>query len=457
MKRMIVRIQGDDSGTDRIALEEIDADIANPDVMSAFGSIPLSPAVVQMGQGQLAPKVVSQAGRWLYDLLAKNSSVKQGLDLALAGGDDQFPIYIEIRSDHADELPWETLFSPNRSFLALDQRWPIARIASSKDDTKRYYFDPPVKIMVVLAATGVDATPEWDALWRVISTAKVATKVQVMLCQDSLKQQIDDLNNQSIAASYLEGAFDLRNAIESFDPNIIHFFCHGVTGSNPRLLLSTRSDWLKEKSSVEITPFDLGRINPATRNTWLVTLNCCLGAAPVAQAQSLARRLVMEGFPAAIGMRELVASTDAHTFCRGLYNLVLSELFKADTQSQVEICWPKLLFEARGRLATEHANGQAMPGAAEELKEWTLPVLYTKRQPFMIRGSSNNEKLTTEEKDKIQIKLNLVQQVRDEMAVTAAPWQVLQAFDAQILQLKNQLYPAAPPAAAPLAMFNPNL
>lgn len=457
MKRMIVRIQVEESGTDRIWLEEIDADIANADMISAFGATPVSPAILQMGQGQLAPKVVSQAGQWLYQLLSANTSVQQALQLALSSSDaDQYPIYIEIRSDHADELPWETLFNPRGSFLALDQRWPIARIASSKDDTKKYYFDPPIKIMVVLAATGVDATPEWNELWDVISKANVATKVQVMLCQDNLKQQIDDLNNPAVTTSHFADAFDLRNAIKSFDPNIIHFFCHGATEPTPRLLLSTRADWSIQKSSVQIAPSDLGEIDPATRNTWLVTLNCCLGAAPVAQAQSLARRLVMEGFPAAIGMREMVASTDAHIFCRGLYNLVLNELAKADTQSQVEICWAKLLFEARGRLANHHANGQAMPGAAEELKEWTLPVLYTKRQPFMIRGRSNNANLTTDERLKLQLKVNLFQQARDELAVGGAPLAALQAMDAQIMQLKAQLYPAAPPVTAPLAMFGNN-
>jgi hypothetical protein len=164
----------------------------------------------------------------------------------------------------------------------------------------------------------------------------------------------------------------------------------------------------------------------------------------------------MEGFPAAIGMREVVASTDAHIFCRGLYNLVLNELIKADQQPQIEICWAKLLFEARGRLAHHHANGQAMPDAAAELKEWTLPVLYTKRQPFIIRGSSNNDNLTTEEKHKIQLQVNLLQQFRDEMKITAPP-QVLQSIDAQIAQLQAQLYPnASPPVTAPPVVLPPS-
>ena len=453
MKRMIVRIQVEESGTDRIWLEEVDANIANPDVISAFSSSPVSNAIVQMSQGQLSPRVVSQAGQWLYQLISANSSVQQALQLALSVNNDQYPIYIEIRSDHADELPWETLFNPNGSFLALDQRWPIGRIASSKDDTKKYYFDLPLKIMVVLAATGVDATPEWEALWSVISTSKVPTKVQVMLCQDSLRSQIDNLQNASISTAYFADAFDLLNAIQNFDPNIIHFFCHGATEPTPRLLLSTRADWLMQKSSVQISPANLAALNPSTRNTWLVTLNCCLGAAPVAQAQSLARRLVMEGFPAAIGMREMVASTDAHIFCRGLYNLVLDELVKADEEAQIEICWARLLFEARGRLAHHHANGEALPGAAEELKEWTLPVLYTKRQPFIIRGSSKNDNLTSEEKQKLQLKVNLLQQAREELAVGGAPAAALQAMDAQITQLKSELYPTAPPATAPVAMF----
>src|SRR6185369_4633799 len=174
MRRMIVRVQVEESGSEKFWLEEIDADIADAGVMSAFTSKPVSDAVLQMGQGQLSPKMVSQAGQWLYQLLSANTPVQQALQLALSVNNDQYPIYIDIRSDHADELPWETLFNPSGSnFLALDQRWPIGRIASSKDDTRKYYFDPPLKIMVILTATGVDAMPEWEALWSVISAARI--------------------------------------------------------------------------------------------------------------------------------------------------------------------------------------------------------------------------------------------------------------------------------------------
>jgi hypothetical protein len=83
-------------------------------------------------------------------------------------------------------------------------------------------------------------------------------------------------------------------------------------------------------------------------------------------------------------------------------------------------------------------------------------VLYTKRQPFIIRGSSNNDNLTTEEKHKIQLQVNLLQQFRDEMKITAPP-QVLQSIDAQIAQLQAQLYPnASPPVTAPPVVLPPS-
>jgi hypothetical protein len=455
MRKMIVRIQADQSGTDKISLEYVDANIPGSDLTGDFVSHPVADAIVRMGQGVLTPQIVGEAGNWLYTKLASHQPIQLALGMALNQQlDDDCLIYFEIRSDKADELPWETLREPAGKFLALNRQWPIARIAAGPDTTPTYHFDWPIRIMAVLSVTGEDARPEWDALWSAIENAGMHVRLHVMLSQGTLKSHIDSLGNPNVTCSYITNHFDLAREAGKFQPNILHFFCHGATEPDPHLLLATKADWLNGRSSVQIRPADLASEGTLRLNNWLITLNCCQGAAPVAQAQNLARKLVTEGFPAVVGMREVVAITDAHIFCEGLYNLVLSELNQwANTPQEVEISWSRLLYEARGLLASEHnaTQGLSLAAAATELKEWTLPVLYTKRQPFKIRGRSNNQSLTEDEKQKKQTTLNSLQQALDTLAtIPGTPPEALNAISHQIALLRSELYPAAAPPLAPV-------
>lgn len=447
MKRIVVRIQAQQSGQDLISLEHSDTALASTPTASEFTGKPVAEAIVRMGQGVLSPQIVGDAGNWLYDKMVANQSVQEALNVVL-GVNDEFPIYIELRSDDAEALPWEALRKPDGKFLTLDKRWPIGRIAPTGDTGQEYHLDLPIKMTVVLSATGVDARPEWDVLWAAISGAEVPVNLQVLLCQSDLEAHIKSLNLSNVTVSYITDSMDLLKSINKFEPNIIHFFCHGSTEQKAtRLLLATKSDWLTGNSSIQIYPSDLaGGSTPL--NAWLVTLNCCRGAAPVEQAQSLARSLVTEGFPAVVGMREVVASTDAHIFCRGFYNLVFGELkeYLQSSDKWVEICWAKMLYEARQRLAMHHANGQVLPNAAAELKEWTLPILYVRREPFRIRGRSKNQQLSESEKQKKQTLLTMLRQSRDVFRVApGTPASVLADFDDQIAQLEAELYPGAPP------------
>jgi hypothetical protein len=142
----------------------------------------------------------------------------------------------------------------------------------------------------------------------------------------------------------------------------------------------------------------------------------------------------------------VVASTDANIFCGALYNFILKELTKANSQQEIEICWAKMLYEARGRLAEKHAQDQPLPDAAAELKEWTLPILYMRRSPFRIRGRSQNLLLSKSERQKKQKKLTLLQQAREALGANpGTPSGALAEFDSEIAQLEAELYPVAPP------------
>jgi hypothetical protein len=447
MKKLLLRVQVQQDGPDFIWLEHADSIATSPGAMSPFNSNPVAEAIKQMGQGVLIPEIVGDAGHWLYEKIAENTDVQKALNVAL-NLDDDFPIYIELRSDEAEALPWEALRKPDGNFLTLDKRWPIGRVVTTGDERQEYHLDSQIKVTAVLAATGVDARAEWDGLWAAISASDLPVILQVLLCQDDLATHINSLNIPNSTVSFFSDESELLTAIRQFEPNIIHFFCHGSTEhKTPRLLLATKSDWLIGESNVQLYPSVLAE-GSTTLNAWLVTLNCCRGAAPVEQAQSLARSLVVAGFPAVIGMREAVASTDANIFCRELYNVVFAELKKcSETDGKwVEVSWPKMLYGARRRLALQHAQGRPLPRAAAELKEWTLPTLYVRRMPFRIRGRSKNEHLSEAERQKKQTKLTALRQARDVLQTSpGTPLAVLSEIDQQITQLEEELYPSAPP------------
>jgi hypothetical protein len=443
MKKIILRVQ---------VQQQADDIASGSGTASTFNSTPVAEAIVQMGQGVLIPEIVGAAGHWLYQKIAENSDVQNALNVAL-NLNDEVPIYIELRSDGAEALPWEALRKPDGNFLTLDKRWPIGRVVTTGDERQEFHLDSRIKVTAVLAAGGVDARAEWDGLWAAVSAANVPVSVQVLLCQEDLAAHIESLHNPNISVAFVNDESQVLSAIRQFEPNVIHFFCHGSTEhKTPRLLLATKGEWVNGHSTVQLYPAVLAE-GSMKLNAWLVTLNCCRGAAPVEQAQSLARSLVVAGFPAVIGMREAVASTDANIFCRELYNVVFGELEKcmeADGE-WVEVCWPKMLYGARRRLALHHAEGKPLPFAAAELKEWTLPTLYVRRMPFRIRARSRNKDLSEADKQKRQTNLTALRQARDVLRTsTGTPLGVLAEIDQQIARIEAELYPGPAELVGPL-------
>ena len=238
---------------------------------------------------------------------------------------------------------------------------------------------------------------------------------------------------------------ELLQDIPRFAPNILHFFCHGSTEHGPHLQLATRTDWLLGSGSkVKLDTGALASIPGIEQFVWLVTLNCCLGAASIPHAHSLARSLVARGFPAVIGMREVIDVNDANVFTRALYAELFVELQKyaAPAKEPVEICWPKMLALPRRYLRDRHA-GDALPvQAAEGLKEWTLPVIYARRNPFKLLRPPSNNALDTDAMLEEQMQLKTLVQLREQLKSTPNfPAGVLQEINDKIDRLLTQLYP----------------
>ncbi len=409
----------------------------------------------QMSQGLLHPDVVKCAGARLFELLSKHTAVRDAMRLSLTAPVDKVvPLYIYLKSDQTEGLPWETLFTPQANFLALDSRWPIARIAGSSpmaaviDRT----FRPPLKVTLLLAAVGIDATPEWEAFYSALKNAPLEMELQVFVCQSELEAAIKSLDDQRITVDYLREKPDLFAAVKNFAPHILHFFCHGATDGGPHLQLATLQDWdgLSSRGSMIIEPNDLYPFSSTTvgssGNTWLVTLNCCQGGAPVEDAYSLARSLVSNGFPVAVGMREVIASHDAHVFCKSFYCAILEVLQEIERRGQVEadfieVDWAKVLYAARMQLCDRHSDGDPVSVAAMKCKEWTLPVIYVRPELFMLRFRGTNPELSADDVEALRAQLKALRATRTFMrTIPGVPQQAFDDIDKRIVELETKLY-----------------
>jgi CHAT domain len=332
-----------------------------PGVLATFSEDPPSTDVVQT------------VGKKLLSSLGRHPTVKSAIQAALAqqGG---CPIYLRLDTIEAAEFPWESLFDASRKrFLALSPEFPIGRIIPAVYQTSTRYIAQPVRMVVVLSATGVDATGEWGSLAAAIGGTKLDVRVKVVVGQRDLFQAIKADTPKWADVFPLSGEPAIAKQLEDFDPHFVHFFCHGTARPDPLLELATPIAHAARTSDVQLGPaWFKGRGRPL-----LGTLNCCVGASDGDGVRGLAAKLVAEAnYPAAIGMREPIEATDAHVFASNFYGTVFNELeavFAGGQPRPVE--WAGPLCAARQALRTAHAGGLPPDPAAARHRRWTVPIL----------------------------------------------------------------------------------
>lgn len=302
------------------------------------------------------------------------------------------PVYFQVQASVAERLRWEALWDDNEQFLALDSRWPIARIAEPTVPLQAppRTFAPPLKVLALLSAVGVKAERQWRKLYEAVEKARqsgLAVELAVFAGEEELLAAIQKgIGNGTVtgvkAAPIPQNSVQVATALEDFKPHILHFFCHGSAAfGTAQLELATITDWDLGKSSVFL---GVKQLLPALRDVWLVTLNCCEGGKAVGDLHSMAHRLVAEGVPAAIGMLEPIDAGDAHEFCGAFYTAVfqaVKQVQDAPAGKDVEIEWVEALHPPRSVLSQSHPNPVSRP-------EWTLPVLYVRPGEFRVtRGA----------------------------------------------------------------------
>jgi len=399
---------------------------------------------------------VKAAGKMLVELLCANKYVETALNQALTlKPGQQEPIYIQIEDPGPVEaLPWEALYStPISDFLALDTRWPIGRIAGieSEDPAYDYSFVPPLRLLVVLAAVGVEAESEWQALLTAVSNAPFAVSLRVFVCEKTLVSRIQkdqqDAPNLDIEVRFLVNKTDLFAAVKTFRPNILHFFCHGDTQPSPHLSMATAQNWETNQGpgDVVIEPKDLQSIENIFSHVWLITLNCCLAGRAIKNSPSLARALVDRGFPAVVGMGDVIASDDANAFCQILYTTLFNDLQAviAANGTPVEIELVKSFSRVREQLCGKYVNGELPTPStvAANRKEWMLPILYVQPGTFQLRKRTFKPALPIDERRKLLAHLKVFIDLRATNKDTpGTPQPLIDALNAQIATFESQLF-----------------
>jgi hypothetical protein len=259
-------------------------------------------------------------------------------------------------------------------------------------------FIPPLRMFALLAPTGpnVPANDEWDSLYDALKKSGLNIKLRVLVCDDELKAKIDQA---AVADPWIECAFvpdqaGLFDQIASFAPHIIHFFCHGKVSSPPFLQAGNRIDFKRNQpGTVTLEATQLRQRADPNQNVWLVTLDCCETAAQAnegaSRSRAFASSLVIEGVPAVIGMREPLDQAVATRFCKLFYSRFLAGLRQKlktgrSSGTPMEIEWAAPLFAARQELCTLADPHRTFSVVAVAAKDWTIPVLYTRPEPFMV-------------------------------------------------------------------------
>jgi hypothetical protein len=330
-------------------------------------------------------------GEELARLLGRHRPTKQAIDQALGVDADTAPstIYFRLAMPAADALPWEQLYVEPRGFVALDARWPIARVARRVHEVAQRTFEAPLRIVAVLSAADRDGVPQLDALATAIVAARLqglAVGVHVITGDPAVTARVEELADPGVTVETIAtDPVAVVRQIAAARPHLLHVLCHGGYAAPGVMGLSfaTRRDFLSRAKvgrvavSVDMVAAAFKREDQG-EGPWLVVLAAC-ETANAAAAPSTAHELVNSGVPAVIGMRRVVDLSATDAFCTRVYPellaMVAAAVAAADGSPHHRIEWAPAL--TAPRLAA--AGGEP---ASED--GWSDPVLYVQQEHLLV-------------------------------------------------------------------------
>jgi hypothetical protein len=333
-------------------------------------------------------------GRLIFQKLRTHPSVQKAMDwLLTATAEEEKALYFSLTAQDAERLCWEAIYSEDCQFLALDRRWPIARMTESLRDASEMprEFQPPLRVLALISAANiVGQEREWQELRDAVVHARAQLPIHLTVL--SGQKAVLDAVAADVAAGLADVVVDtlsddreaLGDRLQDLRPHIVHVFSHGrVAAGVAQLELGTRLDEMMKtpSGSLRLRIGDLKNFS-GLRDAWLVTLNCCQGAQATERLHSLAHQIVLEIAPAAIGMLEPIDAADAHVFTRNLYLGLFEEVTRAmralPQGNPVPVQWCRVLQRPRRVVSRTHDDDP------NSHREWTLPVLYVRQDPFAI-------------------------------------------------------------------------
>jgi hypothetical protein len=340
-------------------------------------------------------------GAYLVEGLRAHPAIGKELDrlLLAAPNATACPVYIRMSAE-AEALPWETLFDQNE-FLALDRRWPVARMGGDPG-TLSADFEPPLRVMAILGAARVPAAEEWDALFAGLGSATFPVHVRVLAAEAAVEERARTAAhpNITVEASGIPPGRDVLTAIEEYRPHLLHFFSHGrVNHGFPEIQVATRSSWPHDDDPghIVLEPKAFATLS-ALQAPWVVTMNVCRGA-QAGGTGSLAFSLLSIGFPAVAGMREPVGERVAHAFAKGFYRALVRDLNRATADGPIVLDLASALFEPRMEICETLKQVASCRESAAVQREWTLPVLYVREGGIAIQRRDPAAPVTLEVAD----------------------------------------------------------
>lgn len=337
------------------------------------------------------PDVVRERGRRLREALQSHPGVERVLThlAELAEGEVE-PLFVRLGEGSAELINWEALTDADGGFVALNEGSPIGRISDPPSIQARppAVLKPPVRMLAVISAFGIASQPqEWELCRKAVENARadrLPVQLRVLVGDKKLRATIDQEITDGLAdvevGSIEKTGSRLVQEIIAWEPNIVHFFCHGTAEDGVQALeLASASDFADRSAtggSVRVTAKQLSGVATALSNPWLLTLNCCSSGTAAKDLHSMAHKVVAAGFPAAVAMVEPVDAEDAHEFTRVFYRDVFRRLSRVRPALQeakrVHFEWVNAMVSARNAISDLHADG------ASNSHQWLLPVLYVR-------------------------------------------------------------------------------
>jgi hypothetical protein len=305
-------------------------------------------------------KAVERFGRYLFTCLLGESLWTQLYQLA---GDEPMELAIAYAPPQAgstrernaiERLPWEMMHSAD-GFLATKPDVAITRRVIGCPQNARELKSLPKVLFVV--GSGLDDSvirpgAEYLGLIRSLSSSgldvSLIAHLQLMATPQTLKQ-----------------------AVEWFQPDVIHFICHAGCDQKGCFLYLLDEDAPhapKEcyaPSLIQLLGLGAGKMEASRLQ--VVVLNACSTAQPsiefgeVGQISSpLAAELIRAGVPAVVGMAGEVSDQACRLFTRGFYSALLG-------QKDLEYA------TAQGRRAGIIGQGVSHPASS---LDWSLPTVF---------------------------------------------------------------------------------